>query len=313
MGEYPVRRVEMRVREADAGLPLFSLLVSRFSYHSPERWRALILGGALLLNGSPATEGSLLSEGDRITYLPPSSEEPPVDTRYGILWENGEVLAVNKSGNLPCHPAGRYFAHTLWGVLKRDGILPAPVFIHRLDRETSGLVLIAKTPGAARKWSLAFQNRSVQKEYTVWVEGEFPLELSARGWLHHDGTSAVRKKRAFTLAERGSLPPAPDSEWAETCFTRTRFCGGISRLTVSLGTGRTHQIRATLRSLGFPVVGDKLYGVDETLFLRFLEGKLTSGDRLSLRLPRQALHASRLTLAGLDLRAPLPPDLLSLP
>lgn len=112
--------------------------------------------------------------------------------------------------------------------------------------------------------------------------------------------------------------PEKEAEWAETVFERVHVCDGFSVVTALPSTGRLHQIRATLFSLGYPVVGDKLYGLDETLFLRFCEDALTDADRRRLRLPRQALHADYLRFhhprfgALTELTAALPADMAGL-
>jgi 23S rRNA-/tRNA-specific pseudouridylate synthase len=145
------------------------------------------------------------------------------------------------------------------------------------------------------------------------VEGDFPEFLDAEGFLLPDETCEVRKRRRFLLrkaVDAASLPAA--AEASRTRFRRLARNAGLSLLEAELDTGRTHQIRATLCSLGYPVVGDKLYGPDPRLFLRFAKDQLTPADRARLRLPRQALHAYRLAFPHpvdrrpLDLIAPLP-------
>lgn len=311
------RKVQLRIRPKDAGLSLLSLLTKRFSYHTEEEWKREIAVQHLLLNDLPCCVDTLLQEGDCLTYFPPLREEPPVDLRFHILYENDAFLVIDKSGNLPCHPAGRYFSHTLWAALRERGI-EKPEFVNRLDRETSGIVLVSKSSVIANQLRSQFRNQLVEKEYTVFVEGAFPQTFTANGWLSRDFDSLVRKKRKFT-AGKLQFPPADlGAEWAETSFTLRSIRGGISRLSVQLRTGRTHQIRATLSSLGFPVVGDKLYGIDDRLFLRFCEGTLTFKDRQDLRISRQALHASRLvfddpvTGERMSFTAPLPDELAQL-
>ena len=312
------REMTFTIREKDAGKALELFLAGRFTYHSEAEWRCLIDGGRVGVNGRAAASGVVLRAGDVLRYDATDIPEPPVDMAFSVVSDDPLVMVVDKSGNLPCHPGGRYFNHTLWALLKKNCGLKDPVLVNRIDRETSGLVIVGKTPEAAQNLWRQFVAHKVAKRYTVFVEGAFPERLDAAGWLSADPASAIRKKRRFTPAVAGSAAPVKDAEWAETVFERVRVCGGFSVLTALPRTGRLHQIRATLLSLGFPVVGDKLYGVDETLFLRFCEDALTDGDRQRLRMRRQALHADYLRFhhprfgALTELTASLPADMAAL-
>jgi len=312
------REMRFTIRERDAGKALVVFLAERFTYHDEAAWRALVAEQRVRVNGRIVPADAVLATGDEIRYEAEAIPEPPVDTVFGVVSDDPLLLVVNKPGNLPCHPGGRYFNHTLWALLKERCGLREPVFVNRIDRETSGLVVVAKTPGAAHNLSAQFSSHRVVKRYTVFVEGHFPVRADACGWLCADTGSAVRKKRRFVPAAAGSAAPEDGAEWAETLFERERICDGFSVVTATPRTGRLHQLRATLLALGFPVVGDKLYGVDETLFLRFCAGSLSAEDARVLRLPRQALHAGYLCFRHprfgslTELSAPLPTDMVRL-
>ena len=315
---HMTREIRFTVKDNDAGKTLTAFLADRFTYHSEQDWRRLVGEGRMRVNGTTAEPDRALAAGDTLDYDVSGMPEPPVDADFRVVSDDPALLVVDKPGNLPCHPGGRYFNHTLWAFLKARHGMTAPVFVNRIDRETSGIVLVAKTPEAAVDLQRQFAERAVAKCYTVFVEGAFPERLEAAGWLAPDPRSAVRKKRRFIPADKGSPAPAEKAEWAETAFERERLCDGFSVVTAVPRTGRLHQIRATLLSLGYPVVGDKLYGVDETMFLRFCEGALTREDRMRLRLLRQALHAGALRFRHplldewTEATAPLPPDMASL-
>lgn len=312
------REMIFTLRDKDAGKTLASFLAARFTYHADAAWRGLIDEGRVTVNGQTAVPDAALRAGDVLRYDASDVEEPPVDETFGVLLDDPLLLVIDKPGNLPCHPGGRYFNHTLWALLKTRHHVVEPVLINRIDRETSGLVLIGKTPEAAHNLSKQFAAHSVFKRYTVFVEGTFPERLDASGWLLPDLRSAIRKKRRFTPAAAGTAAPCEEAEWAETVFERVRVCDGFSAVTALPRTGRLHQLRATLLSLGYPVVGDKLYGVDETLFLKFCNNALTEEDQSRLRMRRQALHADTLRFrhprfgAPTEVTAPLPPDMAAL-
>lgn len=299
-------------------LGILDYLSGRFTYRDHTGWSAEIAAGRIIVNGQTATDDIVLHGGDEMEYLPEARPEPVVDEQIAVVYEDDDFLAVSKSGNLPCHPAGIFFNHTLWAML-REGRIPGLAaqaeihFVNRLDRETSGIVLVAKNSKAAKMATRSLRRDEACKEYWVLVEGAFPDELTADGWLWQDATSAVKKKRRFGFEKPND---GLEAETALTMFQCLRRGNGLSWLQARLGTGRTHQIRATLCSLGYPVVGDKLYGVDDGMYLRFVNYDLTEEDRCRLRTERQALHAWHLFLPlpggkSLDLRAGKP-DFLSL-
>ncbi len=304
------RRIAETVIEPDShGVRLDFYLQKRFSYRSRTEWQKSIADGEILLNGKETKPSRRLQAGERIAFLPRVLEEPPVDPSFELLGETPEYLAVSKSGNLPCHPAGVFFRHTLWHLL-RERFGEKIHIATRLDRETSGVVLVARDAAAAAEFTRELTGAHVHKRYITLVHGTFPEELAAEGWLSSDPAAKVRKKRRFTP------DPVPEGERAETLFRCLERRDSFSLVEAFPRTGRLHQIRATLCSLGFPLVGDKLYGPDETLFIRFLSDTLTDADRECLILPRQALHASEIRLpfrgGTLCASASLPPDMADL-
>ncbi len=269
---------------------LSDYLALRFTYRTRNEWLTEIKLGHFLLENVRISEDIAIVNNQQLTYEFAVKDEPECDLTYKLLGMDDNFICVAKSGNLPTHPAGRYYKNTLWYILQRDFGACAPV--SRLDRETSGVILFARTHDAA---GFSSQN-PMQKKYHVIVHGKFPEFLDADGFIMHDKQSLIRKKRHFSFNHA-------DDTACETChtvFKRLAFNNNLSLLEAELKTGRTHQIRATCSSLGYPVAGDKMYGPDENIFLRFIDGKMTADDTAKLIYPRQALHAYSLRFTAPD-------------
>jgi len=308
------RKVTIAIDGEAAGKNLLDMLAARFTYHPRETWMRLIAEGCLYINDAPAQADQILQDGDCLRYDFGNRPEPEVDCAYQVIYQDDALMIVDKPGSLPCHPAGRYFKNTLWTLLQQQEGLEQPRLVNRLDRETSGLVVVGKSLEATRHLSHQFSEHSVEKQYLVLVEGSFPQQMEAVGWLTHDAASVVRKKRCFVREK----PSEAVSEACETRFSCVSQGNGISVVRAYPKTGCLHQIRATLCSLGYPIVGDKLYGVDETFFLKFIDDTLTDADKQRLRMERQALHAETLHITHpttgerLIFHAYVPQDMASL-
>jgi RluA family pseudouridine synthase len=294
------RKPSSTIRAAESGKRLSDWLAGRFSYFSPGEWLGLLDEGRISVDGERAGPDRILAAGERVSFDPPPFAEPDIDGSYRVAFEDDSFLIVDKSGSLPSHPGGRFLEHSLWYILReRYGELRIAT---RLDRETSGLVLLCKSARSAAHASGLLAGGSLEKEYLALVHGLFPESIRARGFLIADEKSLVRKKRRYVdydARPEGGAPEACETgfelvEYSETGFSRAGG-GPISLVRARPLTGRTHQIRATLRSLGYPLVGDKLYGLDEAYFLRFAAGELGEKDLARLMLPNQALHCSRLS------------------
>ena len=309
--------------EEAEGMRLDLFLAERFTYRSRSQWQKAVERGEILIGNSPVRPSRKLRNGEKISFIPPDEvlKEPDVDLFYTPLWEEGEYFAVAKPGNLPVHPAGRFFEHTLLTLLRKDR---GEVFIvNRLDRETSGIVLGAASGKSAAILSEQFATRKVTKKYLAIVRGVFPeKELFTEGYLGQDWKSPVNKKRKYFP---GKKEPAASSRSGpfESCATEFRLLGEngkCSLVEVTPHSGRLHQIRAVLLSLGTPLVGDKLYGGRDEIYLSYLKGSLSREEEEYLILSRQALHAWKLNffLPGkeektqISLKAPLPEDLFHL-
>ena len=235
---------------------------------------------------------------------------------FEIVDESDDYVVVNKPPFLLIHPTKPNGAPTLWKQLRE--LLAFEIasggqvsIVNRLDRETSGLVLVAKTAAAAREFGLLMQRHSLHKEYLAivwgWPEWEHKLvdaPLDRQG-KHQD--SVIWLKQIIHAAGA----PAQTEFFVERQFKRSTSSGDrFSIIRAVPRTGRTHQIRVHLASAGHPVVGDKIYGPDEQLYLRFIETGWTHELEHRLLLPRHALHSARLGVEGTrEWTSALPPDL----
>ncbi|MBP8081636.1 MAG: RluA family pseudouridine synthase [Spirochaetes bacterium] len=287
---------------------LDAYLSDRFSYLTRSSWQKEIKSGRILVNNKHCFHSSLvLKKGDLIQFTAEQKEEPPVDFSHKILFEDSGFIAVQKSGDMPVHPAGKYFQNTLLFILEKEyraKLYPA----HRIDRETSGIVLFAKNPQTAAKLQEEISNG--EKTYTAIVRGISPQEFENANPIGDstNNTSTVRKKR---------IAGHNGTEKAFTFFKTIFTFGNFSFIKAFPETGRLHQIRVHLEDSGFPIVGDKIYGGDDSLFVRFINDGMTAELEEKLLMKRCALHASSIKLnhpdSGRQIRinSPLPDDFIS--
>lgn len=256
--------------------------------------------------GRPLKANRLLAENERIVLYRPAPEEPDTPRCFGVLFEDDAVLAVDKPAGLPVHPTARYLRNTLTSLLKeRYGERP-PIIAHRLDSETSGVLLCAKTKEAERALKVAFADRAVAKTYLAITRGVPSLrEGRIEAPLDFDTQSPIRVKMTHVPTGLPSL----------TEYRVVGKSGDLALVECRPRTGRQHQIRAHLALIGHPVLGDKIYGPDPDVFLDYLDQGLT--DELVARAGarRHLLHAAAISFAHpvtgapLTVESPLPDDM----
>jgi RluA family pseudouridine synthase len=269
----------------DISETLLEFLVRRFKYHTLEEWENLVHAGHVRVNGGRTVPEHLLETRHRIVYDPPHRPEPPVDASYTVLYEDDALLAVSKSGNIPTSPSGRYWHNCLVHRLQEERGDRTLHAVHRLDRETSGINLFAKSKAAARTLGRDFQQGRVYKAYAAVVRGRFPArEIYLSAPLRDAVGGEVRIRQEVH----------PQGRRAATRFRLKALLPGASLLEAVPLTGRTHQIRAHAAHLGHPVWGDKLYGRSESDFIAWVSG----GERNARE--RHLLHATALTVRHPD-------------
>jgi 23S rRNA pseudouridine1911/1915/1917 synthase len=287
-----------RVPPEVAGQRLDIFMQSQFRRTSRTRASFIVRASAYDEHGKRLRPGSRVAADQVVLLWRPPWDEVAVPTEVPILYEDEHLLAVDKPAKLPVHPTARYHHNTLIKVLQRARPKQFLSLGHRIDRETSGVLLVAKTALCDRTLKRDLENRAgIEKIYTAITWGvpvkkgetlrvDKPLEL--------DPTSKTRvKMRVGTELA------------ASTIFRCIDVVDDYALVRCELLTGRQHQIRVHLASLGTPIVGDKLYGIDETYFTRDADGILDEAGLADLEMPRHALHATELRLAHPITRKPL--------
>jgi RluA family pseudouridine synthase len=246
-------------------------------------------------------------------------DEAPVPVDVPVLFEDDHLLAVDKPALLPVHPTARYHRNTLIKVLQ--AARPDAQFLslgHRLDRETSGILVVSKTRACDRALKRLLERRvGVHKTYIAITWGVPDPGDGARSFRYERSVQLDPTSRLRVKMRLGDGPGTLHACTVVDVQEERHSSSGLSYALVRCGleTGRQHQIRLHLASLGAPVVGDKLYGPDDGAFARAADDQLTSDDRARLEMPRHALHAAYLALPHpvtgqpLAIAAPLPADI----
>ncbi|MBI1949167.1 MAG: RluA family pseudouridine synthase [Deltaproteobacteria bacterium] len=268
------------------------------------RARRVVEGGDLRVLGRPCDAGERLTRGTvlELWRLAPDAPEDAMPTPAVLARAHG-LLVVDKPGDLAVHPSARYLHRTLTGWLFRQGLRANPC--HRLDRETSGVLVCAEPGPVEARTKGAFAAGRVDKEYLAVVRGVVQQPFVVNVPLALQGERGLVRIRMIADAA---------GQAAVTEVEPVRTDGARSLVRCRPRTGRQHQLRAHLSHAGFPIVGDKLYAMGDAWFDAFTRRALTDDDRKALDAPRQALHAARLTLLDerLTFEAPFPAELAAL-
>jgi 23S rRNA pseudouridine1911/1915/1917 synthase len=246
-----------------------------------------------------------------------------VEQLFKVIFEDADLLVIHKPADLVCHPTKTDEYSSLVGRVRLYlGAEHPGHLLNRLDRETSGVTLVAKTDTAAREIRRLWENREVKKTYLALVHGhpredhgyiDAPLgkdvhsRVAIKDCVRPDGSPA---QTAYQVLARLPHPSHPKPPSSPASIPHSALRAPHSLVEVQPRTGRKHQIRIHLAHLGHPIIGDKLYGDDEDLYLALVEGRLTDEQRRRLVFPCHALHAQRVEFVWRDrpIRFESPPE-----
>jgi 23S rRNA pseudouridine1911/1915/1917 synthase len=309
---------EFVVKARMVGKRIDAYLASRFPDYSRSVVQKVIDVGAVLVNGQTVKASYKVRLDDQIrVWLPELADDAPTpeDIPITVVYEDAALTVVNKPAGMVVHPAKGHWSGTLvnalqfhYDTLSTAGGAERPGIVHRLDRDTTGLLLVAKSDLAHRQLAQQFEQRTIRKEYLALVAGapERDSDYIERTIGFHPTN---REKMAIRLPTDGGKPALTFYEVIE------RF-RGYAFVRCKPATGRTHQIRVHLTHIGHPIVADKAYSGRDRLTLGDLVGAgATEADGESVLIDRQALHAHSLRLEHpltgqpLQLTAPLPDDM----
>jgi 23S rRNA pseudouridine1911/1915/1917 synthase len=291
-----------------AGWRLDHFLKRRIGRLSRTRIQAIIAEQIFLADGRAARPALAVRAGETILLRRPAPIEPEVPRHFGVLYEDDRVLVIDKPAGLPMHTTAKFWRNTLTAILRERYPDEQMEIAHRIDRETSGVLLVARDRAAASFLTRAFARRDVDKTYLALVKGHPP----DRGRIDQP----LKLLDTPSHVMMGSAGADPDGLPAVTTFEVLRRLPAHALCAAHPETGRQHQIRVHFAGLGHPIVGDKLYGAGEALFMRSCDEGVTEELLAAFDgLPRHALHAHRLTFPhpadgrAVTVESPWPADL----
>ncbi len=303
------------------GMRLDRFLSHQLRSTSRTRAQAIVDASAYTRDGRRMRASERVKGETEVVLWRPALDEGPPPEEVATLYEDEHLLVVDKPPLMTVHPTARHHRHTVIKLLEERRPGQFLSLIHRLDRETSGVLLLAKTPEAASAFKTALEKRSLRAarraERGDPVDAQAEKTYVALTWGVPPAGLVTEPLTAdpSPLRVKMSIAPSGTGLAARTGIEVIDQADGYALVRCQLHTGRQHQIRVHLAHLGTPIVGDKLYGPDEMLLARGADGELTEEDLVLLELPRHALHAAiyRLPHAVLGghctFLSPLPSDL----
>ncbi len=267
---------------------LLDYLSSRFTYLTRDQWYQRIIDKKIFCNNNLSIESTKIKSNDIVSYDMPDFIEPPADINYEIVYEDKWLLGINKPGNLLVHHKGKSFKSNLIYQLRYNSnpTYEKAGIVNRLDRETSGIVIVAKDKEALIAMNKIFARREVNKEYLAII---FGVPEKNGGTIDLPIGKVTNSKISYRHGIGGEKAKSALTKY-KVVFNKSN---NFSLVKLFPHTGRTHQIRVHLSAIGHTILGDKLYSMSDDDFL--LWQKKTEKFNKSLPFPRQALHCSKMT------------------
>ena len=316
-----------KVEENIEAIRLDRYLGNRFSYYTRSKWQDLIGQGLVLVNGKRIKYTREIKKGDEIIYHLIGLKEPDIDKNIQIIYDDGDLIIVNKPANLPVIPSGKYYYNTLHTIMKEN--LKCNInMLNRIDRETSGCVVMSRGHELASKFC-AMHSKSnsknnsnkIKKTYIAIVENVKNIEdnFTVEGYMEEIGNPFYRRYQILHEISKNknsnnfnNIKSNENLKYSKTKFKTIKRFGDYAIVMARLYTGRMHQIRVHLHSLGLYMVGDKIYGkYGPEVFNSFIKKSVIPKDFFV----RQALHSYKLefnhpiTNKLIKVKANLPKDL----
>ncbi len=273
------------INESISSMRLDYYLAHRFSYYSRTSWQAIVECGLIHVNDKPVSYKKRINKNDKITHYVFYYKEPEVEKNVWIVYDDGDLVIASKPPNLPVIPAGRYYYNTLYKIACTKLSFNLKL-LNRIDRETSGCVALSRTSEMARDFCSLGKKNAIRKIYIAVVENSSHIEerFYVEGYMKQSPHKYYRQYQILTES---------DGKYSKTRFKVVRRYGQYAVVLCRLYTGRMHQIRVHLQSVGCFIVGDKIYGREgPMLFDKFLNPSQYKYDDDNFG--RQALHAYKL-------------------
>lgn len=302
------------VRPEQDGKLLLDILSKRFTYHSVDEWIQKLNDGLVTINGELANINTIAHRDATIVYHVLNYSEPDVPTNYSIVFEDDEFMLIAKPAGVPVHHTGHIFYNTFVAIVRRTTGFETATPMHRLDRDTGGLMLFAKYAETAARFQKNLDRILLRKFYMAVVRGNFSANVDCQMPLREDKNDTLRVRMHYFK----------DGKPCHTLFKK--IGSGVlnngttySVVEAELITGRKHQIRAHLAELGFPIIGDRLYSFNGIYYEKMSLNSLNEADFEVLGAKTQMLYAykAEIQLPYWDTPrtfeyADYPPDMLEL-